>query len=380
MKSMKRFIVLALIGIAALGVNCTKQKSEWKGTMDVEDGVTMVKNPKEPIYDGAVLELTEDLMLTGSEEDEEQMFQSINTMDVDEQGTMYILDEQAGNIKVFGSDGNFLQSIGKKGPGPGEFGLPISLAITPEHNIVVNDLGQRKLLYFDRNGKYLDQTSLVDKFLFLGPMITQDGSMVAIHTVPGDKPETYLKKFGPELDPILTFTSVIIERPPVADIFVALHMSRLMWNVTPDGRVVWADIKDPAYLLHEHGLQGEHIRKIIKDFDPIPITSEDRERLLDRAFGDNPTRDQWDVRFPDIFPPFRGISFDDEGRLFIRRYERAENDEGELYDIFDEERRYVASQRFTVNPLIWKKGFMYTIDEDAEGFKVVKRYKVKWKM
>lgn len=378
MRSTRQILAAIWIILAALGMNCSEQKSNWRGKIVEEGGVPVVQNPKEPIHEGPVIELVEDLTIRGSEEDDEQMFQSINTMDVDEEGFIYILDEQAGNIKVFDSDGHFLKSIGKKGQGPGEFGLPISLALLPGNKIVVNDMGQRKLLFFDKGGNYLEQISLADKFLFLGPVITADGQMIAMHTVPSEKPETFLNKFSPQLDPILTFTSVHIERPPVADIFVAFHMSRLMWNVTPDGRVIWADIKDPAYLLHEHDLQGELIRKITKEFDPIPVTAEDRERLLDKAFGDNPARDQWDVRFPDIFPPLRGISCDDEGRLFVRRYEREENGPGELYDIFDEDRRYVASQRFSMNPLIWKKGFMYAIEEDAEGFKMVKRYKVEW--
>jgi hypothetical protein len=211
-------------------------------------------------------------------------------------------------------------------------------------------------------------------------MIVKDGSMVATHTVPSDKPETFLKKFSPKLEPLLSFASAYVERPPVADIFVALRLSRLIWNVTPDSMVIWADIKNPAYLLHEHDMEGKLIRKMTRDFDPIPVTADDREKLLDTAFGDNPTRDQWDVRFPETYPPFKGFSFDDEGRMFVRRYERDEPDEGELYEIFDKERRYMARQRFKMNPLIWKKGYMYAIEEDTEGFKVVKRYKAKWKM
>jgi hypothetical protein len=348
--------------------------------METKDGVTIVKNPKEPIFYDTVLELVDDLTLEGSEEDQEQMFQNINTLDVDEEGNMYILDEQAGNIKVFDSDGRFVKNIGRKGQGPGEFGLPISLMLTPDHNIVVNEMGQRKLLFFDREGKYLKQLSLADMFLFLGPMVTTDGHMIAMHTVPGNKPETFLKKFSPELEPILSFTSAHVERPPVADIFVALHLSRVLWNVTPDDHVVWADIKDPQYSIHEHNREGKLIRRMTKNFDPIPITAEDIERLMDKAFGDNPTRDQWDVRFPEIYPPFKGLSFDEEGRMLIRRYEREKNEGGELYDIFDAERRYLASQRFKMNPMVWKNGLMYTIEENEDGYKIVKRYKVNWKI
>jgi hypothetical protein len=358
---------------------CAKHETLWKGTVFTEDGVTVVKNPKEPIFEHPVLELREDLTISGSRKEEERMFQNIHTLDIDAAGNFYILDEQAANIKVFDQNGNFLRTIGRKGQGPGEFGLPISLAITPDQHILVNEMAQRKLLFFDLKGSFLRQISIADMFLFLGPMIASDGHLIAMHTVPGKKPQSFLKKFSPDLEPILSFASAYVERPPLADIFVALHLTRLLWTLRPDDTVVWADIKNPDYVLHVQDLDGILLKKITREYDPIPITAEDRERLMDKAFGDNPTRNQWDVRFPDTYPSFKGLSFDDEGRLFVRRYEKEGSPDGGLFDIFDANGRYMASQRFKMNPLIWKKGRMYTIEDDREGFNIVKRYLAKWK-
>lgn len=361
-------------------IGCKKQKPEWKGTTETKGDVAIVRNPREPMYSGPIVELIEDLVIEGSGEEEEQMFQGINMLDVDEEGRLYILDEQAGNIKVFDRDGGFTKTIGRKGQGPGEFGLPISLTLAPDRQIIVNDMGQRKLLFFDRDGGYLEQISIADKFLFFGPRVTADSNWIAMHTVPSEKPETFLKKFTSDLEPILTFTSAYVERPPVADIFVALHMTRLLWNVIPNDIVIWADLKNPDYELYEHNRNGTLIRIISKEFDPIAITAEDREKLMDRAFGDNPTRGQWDVRFPDSYPPFSGFSFDDTGRLFVKSYEKETHPSGFLFDIFDPEGKYIAQMRFKMNPLIWKKGHVYTIEEDADGFEVVKRYRVDWKV
>jgi hypothetical protein len=376
-----KWLLSALISSGfVLFIGCKKQQPEWKGTIETKGDVIIVRNPKEPIYSEHVLELTEDLVVEGSEEAEERMFQSISMLDVDEEGRLYILDEQAGNIKVFDRDGGFTKTIGRKGQGPGEFGLPISLTLTPDRQIIVNDMGQRKLLFFDRDGNYLKQLSIADKFLFFGPRMTADGDMIVMHTIPSDKPETFLEKFGPDFEPILTFTSAHVERPPVADIFVALHMTRLLWNVIPDDIVIWADMKNPDYELYEHNMDGTLIRIISKEFDPIVITAEDRGKLMDRAFGDNPTRDQWDVRFPETYPPFSGFSFDDSGRIFVKRYEKETHQDGILFDLFDPEGKYIAKMRFDMNPLIWKKGQMYAIEENEEGFQVIKRYRVDWKV
>ena len=332
------------------------------------------------MHSGPVLGLTEDLVIKGSEEKEEQMFQSVNTLDVDEQGHFFILDELAGNIKVFDHNGNFRKTIGRKGQGPGEFGMPISVFLSQQNQIIVNDMGQRKIQYFDRDGNYLREFSIADKFLFFGPMATSTGDLVATYTIPQEEPVTVLQKFNPEFEPLLSFAAIPLDPPPVLNIFVARSLTSLRWALTYTDEIIWGDIKNPEYELRCYDSDGKLKRIITKEYDPLPITSEDKDMLMEETFGENPARDQWDIRFPNNFPPFSGFSFDDLGHLFVKRYEKEKHEEGNLYDIFDAEGKCIVQMRFQMNPMIWKKGHMYTIEEDAEGFKVVERYKVNWKI
>lgn len=380
MKKSKDIFVVGALCLFLFCTGCQKKTTQWKGTIDIEDGVTVVKNPKEPIYKEPVIELQEDLTIKGSENIEEQMFQNINTLGIDEGENLYVLDELAGNIKVFDQKGNFLKTIGKKGQGPGEFGMPISLAITPSQNIIVNDMGQRKILFFDIEGNYLKQFSIADKFLFFGPMVTSTGDLIASHTIPQDSPVTELTKFNQELEPLLTFTSIPVDKPPAVNIFVARSLSSLRWTLTDNDEIIWGDIKNPEYELYVHNQEGTIIKKITRNYDPLPITFEDKDKLMEETFGQSPMRDQWDVRFPDNYPAYMGFSTDDEGHILVRRYEKQENEQGGLVDIFDSDGRYMAQVRLKMNPLIFKKGHMYTIEEDEEGFRVVKRYKVNWNM
>ena len=55
--------ILLLICIFSLYLCCSPHKKEWQGTIEEVDGVTVVKNPKEPLYIGDVLELEEDLTI-----------------------------------------------------------------------------------------------------------------------------------------------------------------------------------------------------------------------------------------------------------------------------------------------------------------------------
>lgn len=380
MTALKWFFVPMLAGSLVLGISCGKQEVEWDGTIETKDGAIIVNNPEEPIFKDPVVELMEDLEIKGSGEIEEQMFQSINTLDVDPAGNMYILDEQAGNIKIFDSSGNFQKTIGRKGQGPGEFGLPISLFLTRQNQIIVNDMGQRKIQFFDKEGNYLKEYSIAERFLFFGPMVTANGDLIASHTIPQEKSVTVLGKFNPGFEPTLTYASIPLDTPPVVNIFVARSLTSLRWTLTYDDEIIWGDIKNPEYEIHFLRADGTLKKTIKRDYDPIPITADDKDRLMEETFGDNPARDQWDVQFPENYPPFSGFSFDDLGHLFVRRYEKEKNENGSLYDIFDAEGRYIAQMRFRMTPMIWEKGHMYTIDDDEEGFKVVKRYKVRWKI
>ena len=61
--------IILLLPVFIILASCGQQKTEWQGTIEEGDGVTVVKNPKEPMYTGDVLSLEEDLVL-GREEKE----------------------------------------------------------------------------------------------------------------------------------------------------------------------------------------------------------------------------------------------------------------------------------------------------------------------
>ena len=93
-------------------------------------------------------------------------------------------------------------------------------------------------------------------------------------------------------------------------------------------------------------------------------------------FGDNPARNQWQIKFPPSYPPFSGISYDDEGRIYVKTYEKTPNDKGAWYDVFDREGKYLAKFHMEFPLMIIKKGYLYSIVEDSDGFKSFVRYKM----
>jgi len=73
---------------------------------------------------------------------------------------------------------------------------------------------------------------------------------------------------------------------------------------------------------------------------------------------------------------------DDEGRIFVKRFEGIENTKRIYCEVFDPQGRYLTDIIFPINmlPGLFKRGKLYTVEEDEEGYRVIKRYKVKWNL
>ncbi len=73
-------------------------------------------------------------------------------------GDVYVSDGYgSARIVKFSRDGRFLLEWGRRGTGPGEFGLPHNLAVDAKGHIYVTDRDNQRIQVFDANGRYLDQ-------------------------------------------------------------------------------------------------------------------------------------------------------------------------------------------------------------------------------
>ncbi|WP_419860226.1 hypothetical protein [Candidatus Palauibacter sp.] len=83
-----------------------------------------------------------------------EMFGSVVGVTFGEDGTLFILDNDAGHIVVVDPSGEFARTISNKGEGPGELSQPIGMAVFPDGGIGVNDL-TRGIQFFGRDGEFL---------------------------------------------------------------------------------------------------------------------------------------------------------------------------------------------------------------------------------
>jgi len=107
-----------------------------------ENGVEVIYNPKNPVprkdMPSAPV-LREDLLIGAESGDEKYMFSNLQSMAVDDEGHIYVLDGTEDTVRVFDGNGLHLRTFGKKGQGPGEWDDPFRLSMTPSGELVILD-------------------------------------------------------------------------------------------------------------------------------------------------------------------------------------------------------------------------------------------------
>lgn len=89
MRALRAGIVCSLL-MALLTPQPVSAQAQWKGAIVKEGDVTVVRNPKEPIYKTPILELTEELSIGGPEAAGEAVFTRMREFVVDDAGNFYI--------------------------------------------------------------------------------------------------------------------------------------------------------------------------------------------------------------------------------------------------------------------------------------------------
>jgi len=344
-----------------------QQKAEWKGAIGEIEGVTVVKNPKEPMYGEDVFIIEEELSIGEEGKGDEYIFSNISDIDVDKMGKIYILDIGEAHIRVFDKNGQYTITIGNKGQGPGEMSSPTSLQITPNDEIIVNDWIARKIHFFQIDGHFLHAVSQRDMGFFTHPKINKKGYITASYMIMDNKVTYVLKQFNPELKDFITlFSKVVLKYPNFNPFFPQCY-----WDIIDEDNLVWGFAD--KYELNIIDAVGKTVRKITKEYDPVKITDEEKEKRTEGLQGG--VNLVWDEHHN----PFIYLCVDDEGRIYTQSYEKEPKSGYYYHDVFDREGRYMAKIPLKSRPYVIKKGKLYTIEEDEEGYQFVKRYGIIWK-
>jgi hypothetical protein len=361
------FFIALFLSASLMLVSCGKQKTEWKGTIEEENGVIVVKNPKDPMYGEEVFSLEEELSIGEVGGREEYMFSEIGTLAVDDEERIYVSDRKETHIKVFDRDGVYLMTIGRKGQGPGEFERISGMQITHQKELLVFDMSMRRLSFFTVDGKLIETLSISELRPFELNVNSKRNYIIKSVAIDLSTNQSIseLKMYDANLSLLET-----IAAPGPSDIFNPFDPF-FIWKLAKNDNIVYG--YNETYVLQILDPGGKLIKKIVREYDPVKITKEEKQEAEKKYSPSNK------IDYPSFRPAYRYFTLDDEGRIYVQTFEKTEDGNGYYFDILDSEGKYIAKIPLEFQPQAFKKSKLYTVEEDEEGYQYVKRYKVTWK-
>lgn len=116
-------------------------------------GVVIVENTGSGVWAGDDVPRVEVVLrIGGPDAVGPDAFGHIAAVDVDPEGRIYALDQQARQVKIFDEAGQFLRAAGGPGSGPGELGPGAVTVLVARDRFAVPDLSLQRLSFFAQDG------------------------------------------------------------------------------------------------------------------------------------------------------------------------------------------------------------------------------------
>jgi hypothetical protein len=372
MMSSARVGIICLLVLTLLPPQPASAQAKWKGTVVKEGDVTIVKNPRDPIYTTALLELEEELSIGGPEASGEAVFARMGEFVVDDSGNFYISARRGDDhVRVFDKSGRYLRTIGRHGQGPGEFdGIgPLSF-VRATGELAVANIRLGCLTYFNGKGTYLRDLRLeVHNYV-----VARLDSKGMIYGFGGgfEIGKPYFETRWAAIDPEGRPASILIRIPGQVKGKISMFGPGIHWLIDDSDDLVVG--LSEFYELQIFDAHSQRLTmRIHKDFDPVPVSQEELTRYK------KPEMAEMGFEFAKQHAAFWNIFASDTGYLFVETFEKGKAG-GFIHDVFDKEGRLVARMPFKSHGVKISAGKYYALEEDEDGYQYVKRYAVTWKV
>jgi hypothetical protein len=366
---------------------------QWKGKIEKEDGMTVIRNPKEPLYGELVLELEQDLSI-GREDDENYAFYKSITCALDRQENIYVLDFDQCRIQQYDRDGKYVKTIGRKGQGPGEIESPVQIFIDSQDNIYI--FQERQFKVFRTDGGFVKSIALRS---FLSDFfITRQGAFFALFFQIDEKTRANaVAEFDAEGNLVKTLASypdegfVTTPRKAGENVvsFFFSHEYNNRIDFCPVGPESFCYGYSSEYKIFVVDAKGNAKFIIKKDDDPQPISGKEKGAIIDRhaksrrAIIGQISRSEIErgIFFPKHKPFFNQFIADDKERIYVKRPTSSALDKEPpkeyTFDVFSREGRCLYRTKMPFIPRIIRNGHLYQIKMDEEaGLTKILRYKI----
>lgn len=370
---MKKTAWIAVLLLLVAG--CGRQENQVEKV--IEDGIEVVLNRAEPyklpdVRRPVSLEGEWDIDLEDEGVSKTGLYQ-LDTFAVDADGSIYILNwrSEKDHIFKFMPGGKFDKSCGRNGQGPGELARPIGVTLTSDQELMVTDPDNAKLVYFTREGELIREVTLNRNIPFAHPL--SNGRFVVFGRMQPDIEKRFIKYplelCDENIEPIRMLDEYRMENFRITR---RLRGTQPGFGLAVGGSRIFIGNEARDYEIWVYDMEGILILKIRKEHHPLLVTEAIKEKALAR-YDDNVKPM---VFFPETLPPFRTMTADEEGTLYVVTFEKGDSPGENIIDVFNPEGAFVGrlSAAVFVNPgtpidAVAHKGRFYYIRETGSGFK-----------
>lgn len=348
----------------------------WAGTVSDSAGIPVVSNPSDGLWDDATRWTVEEELSVGSMEGSAaEQFGLIAGVDVDAEGRIYVLDQQASEVRVFDPEGAWLRTLGEPGAGPGQIGNGAAGVFVIGDHVLVPDIQNQRVNRYDPEGA-LSGSFRLD--FTRGIPLRWDhaaggGLMAQLRTLTGtDGADAPPGDVLVAHDSAGTVRDTVAVLPPGQSLQVTDGVPRFrffepepIWDAAEDGRL--ASGMNGSFRVQLRGPDGELQRVVSLAREPRSVTERDRQVIADaveeamRNQGAPPQAIQMmmaNATFAEHYPLFASLFLGPEGSLWVQRIRTGDELAGDGgtfdaqdlgspdWDIFDEEGRYLGVVSF----------------------------------
>jgi hypothetical protein len=385
-------MILALIFICLAG--CGGKRSAVERT--TENGVEVVLNHLEPYKSpGRPTSLTLQEITAVDTESDSVAKAGVTDMylfDVDSQGNVYVIVPPTHPGKLIfklSPEGKSVLSFGPMGQGPFELEYPSELHIDPKGRIWVLESPKRKYHIYDASGKPLAEGS--PEVGFEDFVQLDNGTFLVSRMEKGDLKGKYLSlvagiasedfRIRQEIDRFASYPNkLILDKVPEKYV---CGIDYVFLARTSADRIFTGN-SDRGYEILVFDLEGKLLRKIRKEYIPVPVLDEFRKKTL-KMYEEGIPEYAAKMYFPENWHPFQSFIADEAGRLLVMTYEPGKAPGEFVFDIIDTDGAFIGRTSLNIVPpglgriLARIRGDrLYAVQEKPSGFKRLAVYRMIW--
>ncbi|TVR32656.1 MAG: 6-bladed beta-propeller [Balneolaceae bacterium] len=323
-------------------------------------------------------------------ESEDLLLGSITNLLVDSDGDLILVDGSQRYVYAVNAEGEFIQQVGARGSGPGEYEFPGIVQLADDNSIHLFDWGSRSMIVYTKNNGVWsfssDFTADFNQYGFFTQFFTAANNQYYIVTSPMRIDEEDSKLIVRKIDNTGGLVQDSVYVFPQNERFTVFEngmprMSMTIPSMHRQGRF-YADYTGNTYFGWTDSLTIFRRALDEQEFTPIlnssikntPFTSSTRDTLLSNYENllseNNQARRDLISSFPDTKPVYSDFKVDDNGRIWVQIFNE---EEGTDWFVFSSEGEpmYRAELPDGYRLHAVRHNMLYTVNNTEDGIPVV---------